>query len=693
MAPGKSLDTTSLDSTAGIDLRQLRQRADGTYVLKLPKRHDADAVKAITDKLAARGDVVSVEPDAMMEPLAIPTDSSWSQQWDMFDPATGSYGINLLPAWDITTGSSAITIGVIDTGYRPHIDLAGRFTAGYDFINDALVANDGNGRDSDPSDPGDWVTSAESASGYFAGCGASNSSWHGTHVAGTIGAVANNVTGLSGNVVGINQVSKIQPLRVLGKCGGYTSDIADAIRWAAGLTVTGVPTNPTPDRVVNISLGGTGACDSTTQSAITAAVNAGTVVVVAAGNSNANAANFTPANCNGVVTVAATGSTGKRAYYSNYGTSVEIAAPGGDAQIGPTILSTLNAGAQGPGADSYANYQGTSMATPHVVGVVSLMLSAKPTLTPAQVTTMLQSTATKFPAGSTCTTSTCGAGIVNAAGSSRRCERRRWRRVARAGRLQQDCARQPRLDRRNLDDADLGHEHECCDLRLLRRHGEQRCVRYLVGLHVDRYLGISLRAYRGCHLLLAGAGHKCDGNDDRERRFLVDVLDAGSVAPAGRVLEELACERCVEPEAVTVAHMGEKHRRDLVRVVSLDDAGTLRDVEIDDSTLRLDREPRAEGDVLLAGAGEERSRDDRGKRPLGVLELHDAVGRDGRTGGRLQPVAGCTPIVLVPVPGEVHVVLGVSASTIRPSPSRSPGTPPQQPASPSRAACSRGACR
>ena len=209
----------------------------------------------------------------------------------MFAPSSGNYGIDLPGARDITPRlAAAITIGVIDTGYRPHVDLAGRFVAGYDFIGDPLVANDGDGRDSDPLDPGDWITSAENASGYFAGCGVSNSSWHGTHVSGTIGAVANNGIG----VAGINQVSKIQPLRVLGKCGGYTSDIADAIRWAAGLTVTGVPANPTPDRVVNISLGGSGACGSTFQNAINAAVAAGTVVVVAAGNSNANAANFTP---------------------------------------------------------------------------------------------------------------------------------------------------------------------------------------------------------------------------------------------------------------------------------------------------------------------------------------------------------------------------------------------------------------
>ena len=176
-----------------------------------------------------------------------------------------------------------------------------------------------------------------------------------------------------------------------------------------------MPTNTTPDRVVNISLGGSGACGSTMQNAINAATAAGTLVVVAAGNSNGDASGFSPANCANVITVAATGHTGKRAYYSNYGSSVEIAAPGGDAQLGKTILSTLNAGTTTPGADSYANYQGTSMATPHVVGVAALVLAQNPNLTPAQVTSALRSSATPFPAGSTCSTSTCGSGIVNAA--------------------------------------------------------------------------------------------------------------------------------------------------------------------------------------------------------------------------------------------------------------------------------------
>ena len=385
LAPGASLDASGLSTSAGLELKTVRRLDDGSYVLKLPNRHALGLVRAITNRLETRDDVALAEPDAILQTLAVPNDTRWAEQWDLLDPSSGQFGASLPGAWDVTTGSGSVTVGVIDTGYRPHADLAGRFVSGYDFIGDPLVANDGGGRDADASDPGDWITSAENASGYFQGCGTRNSSWHGTHVSGTIGASSNNALG----VAGINWVSRVQPLRVLGKCGGYTSDIADAIRWAAGLSVAGVPANPTPDDVVNLSLGGDGACGSTFQSAIDAAVAAGTVVVVAAGNSNADASGFSPANCNNVITVAATGHTGSRAYYSNYGASVEIAAPGGDALLGKTILSTLNTGTTTPVAspqgDTYASYQGTSMATPHVVGVVSLMLSVNPSLTPAQV--------------------------------------------------------------------------------------------------------------------------------------------------------------------------------------------------------------------------------------------------------------------------------------------------------------------
>ena len=239
------------------------------------------------------------------------------------------------------------------------------------------------------------------------------SSWHGTHVAGTIGAASNNGVG----VAGINWASKILPVRVLGRCGGYISDIADGMRWAAGLAVSGVPANANPAKVLNLSLGGYGACDATYQNAVNAIVAAGTTIVVSAGNSNANAANYRPGNCNGVITVAATNRDGGRAYYSNYGSIIEVSAPGGaqDYDNDPNgVLSTLNTGTQGPVAASYVYYQGTSMAAPHVAGVASLLYSRKPTLTPAQVLALLQNTVTSFPSGSSCTTAICGRGIVNA---------------------------------------------------------------------------------------------------------------------------------------------------------------------------------------------------------------------------------------------------------------------------------------
>ena len=271
-------------------------------------------------------------------------------------------------------------------------------------IIDTAVSNDGNGRDADASDPGDWVAAGEC--GF--GSPASNSSWHGTHVAGTIAALTNNASGVAGVAFG----AKVQPVRVLGKCGGYTSDIADGITWASGGAVTGLPANPTPARVISLSLGGGGACDTTTQNAINGARGRGTVVVVAAGNSNANAANFSPASCSGVISVAAVNRQGGKAYYSNFGAVVDVAAPGGDMRTnsGDGVLSTLNSGATAPGADAYAYYQGTSMATPHVSATVALMLAKKPALTPDQVETLLKGSTRAFPAAC----SQCGTGIVDA---------------------------------------------------------------------------------------------------------------------------------------------------------------------------------------------------------------------------------------------------------------------------------------
>ncbi len=381
-----------LGSRLGVSLQRLRGMSGNAQVLQLSRMLTRADVAALARQLAQDPDVLYAEPDLRMVPLRVPNDTAYAQQWHYFE-ALG--GINLPAAWDRTVGSSNITVAVLDTGLVAHPDLAGRTVAGWDFIANTTTAQDGDGRDADPSDPGDH------------GCNGNTSSWHGTHVAGTIGAASNNGSG----VAGVNWTSGIQPVRVLGRCGGYTSDIADAMRWSAGIAVAGAAVNATPSRVLNLSLGGSGSCGTTYQNAINDVIARGAVVVVAAGNSNIDAANASPANCSGVVVVGATTRSGARAGFSNHGTRLTLSAPGA------SILSTLNTGSTVPVSPSYASYSGTSMATPHVAGVVSLMLSLNPALTPAQVLTALKSSARTFPTGTgaDCTLALCGAGIVDAA--------------------------------------------------------------------------------------------------------------------------------------------------------------------------------------------------------------------------------------------------------------------------------------
>jgi serine protease len=381
----------------GLTMKELHSIGTGARVIQLSRKVSvADAARLAADLKASDASVEYAEPDRIMHAMFTPNDTYYNQQWDYFD-AVG--GMRVPAAWDKSTGTG-IRVAVIDTGYRPHVDLQGQILAGYDFIADTTISNDGNGRDSDASDPGDWTTAGQCGTGSAA----SNSSWHGTHVAGTIAALTNNGIGVAGVAYG----AKVVPVRVLGQCGGYTSDIADGIIWASGGTVSGVTNIAARAQVINMSLGGGGACDTTTQSAINSARSRGTVVVVAAGNENQNASNSNPANCSGVIAVAATNKSGGKASYSNYGTIVDVAAPGGDS--GAAILSTLNAGTTTPGADNYVGYMGTSMATPHVAGVVALMLAKNPNLTPDDVEAKLKSTARAFPAAC----SGCGAGIVDA---------------------------------------------------------------------------------------------------------------------------------------------------------------------------------------------------------------------------------------------------------------------------------------
>jgi serine protease len=383
----------------GIVVQESHAISTGAQVFKLDRKRNLAEVQSLAAEMMARDALIEyAEPDRIMTHMATPTDPRYTDQWHYYETAGG---LRLPTAWDVSTGIGVV-VAVIDTGYRPHADLSGQLLTGYDFISTAAIGNDGNGRDSDASDPGDAVTAGSCGNGQPTYD--QPSSWHGTHVAGTIAARTNNGAG----VAGVAYNAKVVPVRVLGKCGGYTSDIADAITWSSGGTVSGVPANANKARVLNMSLGGSGACDATTQTAINGARSRGAVVIVAAGNSAVNVSNASPANCSGVVAVAATGRTGGRASYSNYGTLIDVAAPGGDGSSG--VLSTLNTGTGAPASDSYASYQGTSMATPHVAGVAALMLALNTNLTPDEIESKLKSTARAFPA----TCSGCGTGIVDA---------------------------------------------------------------------------------------------------------------------------------------------------------------------------------------------------------------------------------------------------------------------------------------
>jgi serine protease len=386
-----------------------------TTMLKSMTTADArNQTMRIVRELAARADVEYAQPNYILHIVRTPNDPLYSRQWHYFDNGTGSNqspgGINLPTAWDNSTGDAAITVAVIDTGILPnHPDIAGspNLSAGYDMISDNFIANDGGGRDNDPTDPGDAVAAGE----CFPGSPPQSDSWHGSHVAGTIGV---GTTDNGVGVAGINWQVRLQAVRVLGKCGGTIVDINDAIRWAAGLPVPGTPNNATPSRVINMSLGGAGACSSSpsTQAAINDAVTAGATVVVAAGNEASDAAGFLPASCNNVITVAAGDYRGHLASrYSNFGATVEIMAPGGD------VLRDDNNDGEGDGVLSivdggYALYNGTSMATPHVAGVAALLLAQQPGLSPQLVTDRIIANA--IPRSGVECPRACGAGLLNA---------------------------------------------------------------------------------------------------------------------------------------------------------------------------------------------------------------------------------------------------------------------------------------
>ena len=407
----------SLSQAIGVSLQFVRHTTNNAQVVKLDGFKSLSEVELLTQQLANDPNVLYAEPDALMQPDFVPSDPRYNEQWHYFEPIGG---INLPEAWDVTSGKNVV-VAVIDTGITSHEDLRGQVLPGYDFISDALVANDGDERDNDPTDEGDWVSAGECGDGVPTQD--QPSSWHGTHVAGTIAARTNNDTG----VAGVAWNAKLLPVRALGKCGGYLSDITDGMLWAAGLDVDGVPHNPNPAKVLNLSLGSAGQCALTFSVAIAAVRAKGVTIVAAAGNENEDIGlhMHNPASCEGVISVAATRRDGGRAYYSNFGKTIDVSAPGGEllniVSRGETssdgVLSTLNSGRTVPDADSYEFYAGTSMATPHVAGVAALLYAVNPNLDPDNVELILKKTARSFPlvSGNQCDPTLCGAGIVDAA--------------------------------------------------------------------------------------------------------------------------------------------------------------------------------------------------------------------------------------------------------------------------------------
>ena len=403
---GITSDVQSIDELLNIKTSYVRSTALDASVVTTSAALTPAQAQQYMNALSANSKVASVSPDmrryATVDNTSAPVkinDPKMNRMWSL----TGEKGISALEAWGTTRGQG-VTVAVLDSGITAHPDLDANVLPGYDFIAESAFSNDGNGRDSDPTDAGNWTVDDQ----CFTGSKATPSDWHGTHVAGTIAAIANNNEGIAG----VAPEAKIVPVRVLGACGGFDSDITDGIIWAAGGSVRGVPANQHPAQVINMSIGSEGTCTTPYRQAIAQANKRGSIVVVAAGNNNFDASKSSPSNCEDVVTVGATDKNGKRSYFSNYGSRVDVSAPGGDRRYwGGGILSTLNAGKTAPGKADYAEYQGTSMAAPHVAGIVALMKAVDPKLTYAQAKKVLQSTSQSVE----CDQSACGSGIVNAA--------------------------------------------------------------------------------------------------------------------------------------------------------------------------------------------------------------------------------------------------------------------------------------
>ena len=370
------MDTVGIVSEElNVDVKFLRNTSTDDAVIQTSKSLNKYQAKEFMEKVASDPDVASVEPDYINHPAYLQditftyNDPQYSKQWNLTNPTTGVQN----------TGNARlrrgahVKVAVLDTGYVPHPDLVTGMANGYDFISDPLNARDGDGRDPNPRDEGDYAPynlCKDQANAH-------TSTWHGTSVAGIIGARGGNGMG----IVGTADLARVQPVRVLGRCGGRTSDIADAIIWAAGGHVDGVPDNTYPAKIINMSLGTVSRCPAAYQRAIDIARSKGAIVVAAAGNGNTEASKYAPANCMGVITVGATTKAGTRASFSNYGTRVNISAPGEDI----LTLSMNSLDRPDNTKFSYDYESGTSMAAPHVSALLAQQLVNGTSITTKQV--------------------------------------------------------------------------------------------------------------------------------------------------------------------------------------------------------------------------------------------------------------------------------------------------------------------
>ena len=413
------------------ELRYLKSVSPTLHVVLLPDALTAEEARAAMQRLRQDDGVAEVAVDHRVKPHLVPNDPRFTDgaQWHLQNSSSVPGGLNAPSAWDFSTGAGVV-VAVLDGGYRPHADLMENLLPGYDFVSadgsglpPFWTANDGDARDLDAQDPGDWVTQDDVTADF---CDiAEPSSWHGTHVAGILAAQGNN----NQDGLGVAFGARILPVRVLGRCGGYVSDILAGARWAAGLAVSGVPANPHPAKILNLSLGAEGvACPQYVQTVVNEVRALNVSIVASAGNADQTQISM-PANCSGVIAVTAHTREGDNATYANVGAGVAISAPGGGVnKVLPTptegirgILSTWNNGTTLPGSDVLGLFQGTSMAAPQVSGVLALIAAQRPDLRMTDLERIVLGAVRPFPEGTYCATNPralpagfCGSGMLDA---------------------------------------------------------------------------------------------------------------------------------------------------------------------------------------------------------------------------------------------------------------------------------------